>query len=64
MIILSKRVIFLFSFGIQKEGRCMIADDMGLGKTYQAIAIADYYKDDWPVLICTTASTRYYKKIK
>lgn len=45
-------------FGIQKQGRCMIADDMGLGKTYQALAIADFYKDDWPLLICTTAATR------
>lgn len=45
-------------FGIEKQGRCMIADDMGLGKTYQALAIADFYKDDWPLLICTTAATR------
>lgn len=36
----------------------MIADDMGLGKTYQALAIADFYRDDFPLLICTTASTR------
>lgn len=45
-------------FGINKSGRCMIADDMGLGKTYQALAIADFYKDNFPLLICTTASTR------
>lgn len=45
-------------FGIEKRGRCIIADDMGLGKTYQAIALADFYKDDWPLLVCTTASTR------
>lgn len=45
-------------FGIHKKGRCMIADDMGLGKTYQALAIADFYKDDWPLLVCTTAATR------
>lgn len=36
----------------------MICDEMGLGKTYQALAIADYFKEDWPLLICTTASTR------
>jgi len=36
----------------------MICDEMGLGKTYQALAVADYFKDDWPLLICTTASTR------
>lgn len=29
-----------------------------LGKTYQAIAIADFYKDDWPLLIVTTATAR------
>lgn len=36
----------------------MICDEMGLGKTYQAIAVADFYKEDWPLFICTTASTR------
>jgi len=36
----------------------MICDEMGLGKTYQALAVADYFKEDWPLLICTTASTR------
>lgn len=36
----------------------MIADDMGLGKTYQALAIADFYKNDFPLLICTTATAR------
>lgn len=45
-------------FGIQKQGRCMIADEMGLGKTYQALALADFYKHDWPLLVCTTAGTR------
>lgn len=45
-------------FGINKQGRCMIADDMGLGKTYQALAIADFYRNNFPLLICTTASTR------
>lgn len=28
------------------------------GKTYQALAIADFYKDDWPLLIVTTAAAR------
>lgn len=45
-------------FGIEKKGRCLIADEMGLGKTYQALALADFYKNDWPLLVCTTASTR------
>lgn len=50
--------IINFSFGIQRDGRCMIADDMGLGKTFQALAIADYYKEDWPLLIVTTSTMR------
>lgn len=45
-------------FGISKLGRLMIADDMGLGKTYQALAIADFYRENFPLLICTTANTR------
>lgn len=45
-------------FAIDKGGRALIADEMGLGKTYQAIAVADFYKENWPLLICTTASTR------
>lgn len=47
-------------FGIRKQGRCLIADEMGLGKTYQALALADFYKHDWPLLICTTAATRLF----
>lgn len=46
-------------FGIKHDGRVLIADDMGLGKTIQAIAIASYYKDEWPVLVVTPASVRY-----
>lgn len=45
-------------FGIARHGRCMIADDMGLGKTYQALAIASYYRHEWPLLIVTTSSMR------
>lgn len=45
-------------FGISKHGRVLIADEMGLGKTYQALALADFYRDDFPVLIATTALTR------
>ncbi|GLV44988.1 Marcal1 [Carabus blaptoides fortunei] len=45
-------------FGVNNKGRCLIADEMGLGKTFQALAIASYYRDDWPVLIVTTSSMR------
>ncbi|XP_063984206.1 SWI/SNF-related matrix-associated actin-dependent regulator of chromatin subfamily A-like protein 1 isoform X2 [Diachasmimorpha longicaudata] len=46
-------------FGIQKNGRCMIADEMGLGKTIQALGIAHYFKESWPLLIVTPSSIRY-----
>uniref|UniRef100_A0A1B0G5L7 SWI/SNF-related matrix-associated actin-dependent regulator of chromatin subfamily A-like protein 1 n=1 Tax=Glossina morsitans morsitans TaxID=37546 RepID=A0A1B0G5L7_GLOMM len=45
-------------FAISQHGRAMTCDEMGLGKTYQTIAIASFYQEDWPLLICTTASTR------
>ncbi|KFM63101.1 SWI/SNF-related matrix-associated actin-dependent regulator of chromatin subfamily A-like protein 1, partial [Stegodyphus mimosarum] len=32
---------------------------MGLGKTIQAIGIANYFKDDWPLLVITPSSVRY-----
>lgn len=31
---------------------------IGLGKTYQALGIADFYKESWPLFIGTTATTR------
>lgn len=45
-------------YGIAKSGRVLIGDDMGLGKTHQGIALAHYYKNDWPLLIATSASMR------
>ncbi|RZB39001.1 SWI/SNF-related matrix-associated actin-dependent regulator of chromatin subfamily A-like protein 1 [Asbolus verrucosus] len=45
-------------YGIDKNGRCLIADDMGLGKTFQALGIASYYVEDWPLLIVTTSSMK------
>lgn len=52
------------TFGISKRGRLIIADEMGLGKTREALAIADFYREDWPLLIVTTASmkTRWRKE--
>lgn len=46
-------------FGIQHRGKVLIADDMGLGKTIQGIAIANYFKEDWPLLVVTPSSMRY-----
>lgn len=37
----------------------MIADDMGLGKTIQALGIAHYFRDNWPLLIVAPSSVRF-----
>lgn len=39
----------------------MIADDMGLGKTIQALGIAHYFRNDWPLLIVVQSSVRFSK---
>lgn len=44
------------SYGIDKGGRLLIADDCGLGKTVQAIALAAYYKNDFPLVIACPKS--------
>jgi SWI/SNF-related matrix-associated actin-dependent regulator of chromatin subfamily A-like protein 1 len=49
----------IYRFCISKDGRALLADDMGLGKTIQALAVADYYKKDWPLLIVCPSSVRY-----
>lgn len=41
-----------------RQGRVLIADDMGLGKTLQAMAIALYYRVQWPLLIICPSSVR------
>ncbi|XP_031566922.1 DNA annealing helicase and endonuclease ZRANB3-like [Actinia tenebrosa] len=46
-------------FGINNKGRCLIGDEMGLGKTLQAISIAYFYKDEWPLLIVVPSSMKY-----
>lgn len=46
-------------YGIRNNGNCIIADDMGLGKTIQALGIAHYFQDDWPLLIVTPSVVRY-----
>lgn len=50
-------------FAIKQEGRCIIGDEMGLGKTIQAIAIANWYMADWPMLVvCPASVVRGWKK--
>ncbi|XP_043501144.1 SWI/SNF-related matrix-associated actin-dependent regulator of chromatin subfamily A-like protein 1 isoform X1 [Polistes fuscatus] len=46
-------------YGISKKGRCIIADDMGLGKTIQALGIASYFQESWPLLIVAPSTVRY-----
>ncbi|KAH3761372.1 chromatin remodeling factor18 [Pelomyxa schiedti] len=46
------------SFGITHGGKCLIGDEMGLGKTIQAIAIASYFREEWPLLIICPSSLR------
>ncbi|ELA42275.1 uncharacterized protein VICG_00675 [Vittaforma corneae ATCC 50505] len=47
------------NFAINRNGRILLADDMGLGKTIQALAIANYYKLEYPLLILSPASLCY-----
>lgn len=46
-------------YAVSRGGRVLIADDMGLGKTIQALAIADYYRSEWPLLIVCPSSMRF-----
>ncbi|KAK2839698.1 hypothetical protein Q5P01_013438 [Channa striata] len=47
------------NFAVSKQGRLLLADDMGLGKTVQAICIAAYYKNEWPLLVVAPSSVRF-----
>uniref|UniRef100_A0A3Q3GBP7 SWI/SNF-related matrix-associated actin-dependent regulator of chromatin subfamily A-like protein 1 n=1 Tax=Labrus bergylta TaxID=56723 RepID=A0A3Q3GBP7_9LABR len=47
------------NFAVSKQGRLLLADDMGLGKTVQAICIADYYRNEWPLLVVAPSSVRF-----
>jgi len=46
-------------FAIKREGKALLADDMGLGKTIQALAVASYYKSDWPIIIIAPSSVKH-----
>ncbi|MEE6488805.1 hypothetical protein FKM82_015387 [Ascaphus truei] len=47
------------NFAISRKGRLLLADDMGLGKTIQAICIAAYYREEWPLLVVAPSSVRF-----
>lgn len=41
---------------IARGGKILIGDEMGLGKSLQALAVASYYRFEWPLLILAPAS--------
>lgn len=41
---------------LARNGKIILADDMGLGKSIQSLAIASYYRREWPMLIMAPAS--------
>lgn len=43
-------------FALNRNGRVLLADDMGLGKTIQALAIAHFYRLEYPLLVVAPAS--------
>lgn len=49
-------------FAIRQQGRLLLADDMGLGKTLQGLAIASYYKNEWPLFIISPSSVKFMWK--
>ncbi|CEO99692.1 hypothetical protein PBRA_007425 [Plasmodiophora brassicae] len=49
-------------FAVERGGRALLADDMGLGKTVQCLALCEYYRDDWPLLIVCPATMRVHWK--
>lgn len=46
------------AFGVKRHGRILLADEMGLGKTIQAIALACYYRHEWPLLVICPSTLR------
>jgi len=46
----------------QARGRVLFGDEMGLGKTLQALVMATFYKEDWPILVICPATLRYVWK--
>ena len=46
-------------YGVSRSCRVLIADDMGLGKTVQALGLASYYEESWPVLIVCQSTLKY-----
>ena len=43
---------------IEHGGRALLADDMGLGKTLQAICVACYYHQEWPLMVICPSSVK------
>ncbi|CEM25172.1 unnamed protein product [Vitrella brassicaformis CCMP3155] len=47
------------AFALRKGGRALIGDEMGLGKTLQALAVAAFYSNQWPLLVICPSSIRF-----
>uniref|UniRef100_A0A914HB61 Uncharacterized protein n=1 Tax=Globodera rostochiensis TaxID=31243 RepID=A0A914HB61_GLORO len=47
------------SVGIERDARLLMADEMGLGKSVQALAISNYYRNEWPLLVVCPSSVKY-----
>ncbi|KRY88081.1 SWI/SNF-related matrix-associated actin-dependent regulator of chromatin subfamily A-like protein 1 [Trichinella pseudospiralis] len=54
-----KNQLFPFQLEAVKKGRLLIADEMGLGKTVEALAVASYYRNEWPLLVVCPSSMKY-----
>ncbi|CEM39756.1 unnamed protein product [Vitrella brassicaformis CCMP3155] len=46
-------------FGLRRGGRVLIGDEMGLGKTLQALVLAAFYSNEWPVLVVCPSAIRF-----
>jgi len=46
-------------FFVRRQGRGLVGDQMGCGKTLEALAIATYYRQDWPVLVIAPSSVKH-----
>eukprot|EP00923_Selenidium_pygospionis_P046411 GHVN01080007.1.p1 GENE.GHVN01080007.1~~GHVN01080007.1.p1 ORF type:complete len:1122 (-),score=226.22 GHVN01080007.1:78-3443(-) len=49
-------------YGLKRNGRVLIGDEMGLGKTLQALGVAAFYHDEWPLLVVCPSSIRFQWK--
>lgn len=44
---------------VEQNGKALLGDEMGLGKTIQALSVASYYNELWPLLVICPSSLRH-----